>query len=110
MSNTFHIKRNDTSPALVRVLDAEDAGTLAGSTVRFYMARTDGSLIVDGAECTILDAADRRVAYEWTAQDTAEAGVFRAEFEEVKADGSKETFANDGYLIVTILPDLGEPS
>ena len=108
MSETFFIKRNDTSPALVRTLEAPGAGTLAGATVWFYMADRAGDLIVS-RQCSVIDAGERRVAYEWQAGDTEAAGRFKAEFEVINTDGTKETFPNDGYLLVIISADLSEP-
>ena len=106
MSDTFAIKRNDTSPAIVRFLEDEAGAAinLDSASVRFYM----GSSLAGAA--TVLDAATGQVAYEWLVGDTAIAGTHRAEFEVVYSDGSKETFPNTGYITVNITPDLGEPA
>lgn len=102
---TFPIKQNDTSPAIVYDLSNDDGPVnLTNATVRFYM----GGHVMGAA--TVINAETGRVAYEWQAGDTARAGFFRAEWEAIFADGTKETFPNDDYIGVNITPDLGEPA
>tara|TARA_R110000868_G_scaffold25149_3_gene98215 strand:+ start:1434 stop:1748 length:315 start_codon:yes stop_codon:yes gene_type:complete len=101
---TFTIKQHDTSPAISYILSDQDGPVnLTGASVRFYC----GSVVAEDADVT--DASGGQVTYEWLPADTAQPGYYRAEFEVVYADGSKETFPNEGYIGVYIEADLGEP-
>jgi uncharacterized protein YfaS (alpha-2-macroglobulin family) len=51
---------------------------------------------------TIHDAPNGVVRYSWGTDDTDEAGRYRAEFEVTYADGSVETFPNDGFHDVVL--------
>ena len=101
---TFSIKQNDSSPAIVYIL-SDDSGpvNLTGATVWFHMGTGLSALAV------VVDALAGKVSYSWAAEDTARAGFFRAEFEAIYADGSKETYPNEGYIGVNISPDIGNP-
>jgi hypothetical protein len=105
----FHIKRNDTLPAIRAVLsDAAGAIDLTGAVVRFYMAPQRSSVLTVDAEADIEDEADGLVRYDWEAGDTAVAGVYHAEWEVTFGDNSKLTFPNDGHLRVVVTADIGE--
>jgi hypothetical protein len=99
----FTIKQGDTSPALVASLTTGSGQpvSLAGATVLFHIRGTRSST-AKTAPATVVDAANGRVRYEWTADDTAVAGDFECEFEVTYSDGSIETFPNDDYIEVTI--------
>ena len=101
MSDTFYIKRGDTSPALRYAL--EPVVGLVGASVQFQMRMRDGATIID-APCAILEGS--MVEYGWSASDTAEAGLFEAEFRVTYADGAVETFPNNGFLKVRIAEDV----
>ncbi|GAA0307621.1 hypothetical protein [Rhodovulum strictum] len=107
MSTTFEIKRGDTSPGLEYQLPvySEGGSVLTGASVRFLMRDQRGNLVVD-APATIWDEGGV-VRYAWVAEDTAKAGVHRAEFEVTYVDGAIETFPTRQWLTVTIMPDLG---
>ncbi|MCF1707871.1 hypothetical protein L0V05_03465 [Tabrizicola sp. J26] len=101
MSGTFYIKRGDTSPALRFAL--EPAVGLVGASVQFQMRLRGGATIID-APCNVLDASV--VEYNWAASDTADDGVYEAEFRVTYADGAIETFPNNGFLTVRIAEDI----
>lgn len=102
--STFFLKRNDTSPSIVYDLSMSDGPVdLTGATVRFYMGK-----VVD-SEADVLDAEAGRVEYVWQEGDSSRSGLYRAEWEVVFADGTKQTFPNDSYIRVRVVPDLGEP-
>jgi len=105
----FTIKQNDTRPNLdAQLLNADGTPIdLTGCTVRFLMVPTSGGAVkVDGI-CAITDAENGKVRYYWSAGDTANFGDYKAEFEVTFPDGSKQTVPNDGYLIISIVKELG---
>ncbi len=105
MTETFFIKRGDTSPAIRYVL--EPATTiLSGATVRFQMRERGGALVIDASALVTAATGTPAVQYNWLAADTGTAGQFEAEFRVVYADGSIETFPNSGYITVRIAEDV----
>lgn len=104
MKNIFHIKRNDTSPAIEMALSTKAGPVdLTGASVYFHMAN------VVSAAAVIVDAAQGIVRYNWGVGDTDTEGYHLIEWEVVYSDGKKETFPNDGYSTVKITADIGEP-
>jgi len=65
-----------------------------------------GENLVNG-DAVVSDGENGTAYYAWNAEDTANAGSFKAEFEVTYTDGSIETFPNDGYITIEIDPDLG---
>ena len=108
MSETFTIKRNDTSPAIRWELDDPNIN-LVGASVVFNMKNTvTGALVVDrGAAEVVAVAARPTLGYNWAEGDTAVAGLYEAEFEITFADESVETTPNDGNIVVKVVVDLG---
>lgn len=107
MGQTFHIKRNDTSPSLTYQLRPSSVD-ISGASVVFNMRDKAGNIAVSRGAAVIVTASGGAVVrYDWQAGDTATAGEFRAEFEVTYADGSVETFPNADYLTVSIKEDLG---
>lgn len=104
-TNTFSIKKNDTSPSLIYQLTLGDGQTISGATVRFHMADADGSVIVDAA-AAIHSESLAQLRYDWVAPNTATSGAYRAEFEVTFGSGAIETFPNTGYITVKIIDDL----
>lgn len=101
MSETFYIKRGDTSPALRFKL--EPVVALTGASVQFQMRMRDGPTVID-APCAVSEGAV--VEYGWDPADTAEPGLYEAEFRVTYADGAVETFPNNGFLTVRIAEDV----
>jgi len=102
----FYIKQNDTSPSMLATLqDANGvAVNITSATVNFYMGNINGNIV--NSTATIVDAEAGKVRYDWVALDTANSGMYQAEFEVIYADASKETFPNNDYISVVIKPDL----
>ncbi len=97
---TFTLKRGDTAPALRYALLPETVD-LTGASVVF---------VLDGGErlpARIITANPPVVQYDWQPGDTDRAGVRRAEFEVTYPDGAIETWPNAGYLLVSVVEDLG---
>lgn len=104
----FNIKQNDTSPSLSATLldGSSNAIDLTDATVRFHMkAAGSSSVAVDGA-AVIVEAAEGTVRYEWMDGDTETTGSYQAEFEVTYVNGTIETFPNDGYITVLVLPEI----
>lgn len=100
----FTIKQGDTSPSLLAdlVTPANEAAQLVGATVLFHMRSSRRSVLPLVAAATVVDPELGRVRYDWQPEDTSTAGDFEAEFEVTYADGSVETFPNDGYIDIYI--------
>ena len=107
MSDTFFIKRNDTSPIFRAILkDGDDVVVdVTGATVRFHMFDEDKVSKVDAAAVVNIGTAGD-VQYEWIADDTDTAGFFDSEFEVTFSGGRIETFPNYAYQRVHIYEDL----
>lgn len=105
MSQTFNIKRGDTSPAIKYQLTLASGQTLVGASAVFKMKGVNSdTLKVDAA--ADVDDSENVVSYAWVAADTDTDGTFQAEFEVTYADSKVETFPNEGYLQISVTPDL----
>lgn len=108
MHNKFYIKRGDTKPDLVMLLQRSD-GTypeLTNAKVMFKMAPKNGrGLKVDRDLET--DNVNHLVRHKWQVTDTDQAGQYIAEVEVVSLlDNSKETFPSEGYITIEVTTDL----
>ena len=79
---------------------------LTGASVNFVMRALSASSPSTNAAATILNAVTGMVAYTFTEEDTATAGLFMGEFQVTFEDGSKYTWPNDGYLEISIEENL----
>ena len=105
---TFYIKRGDTSPAIRYALSPTTV-VLTGATVRFQMrARRSrgGATVIDAVAVVVTATGTPTVEYQWQAGNTANAGIFEAEFQVTYADGRNETFPNDGFISVKVSEDV----
>jgi len=108
-ANRWTLKQGDTHQSMVVALCYDD-GTpidLTDSTVRFIMVSAAGATVTD-RPVTVSDASNGQVTIDWQAEDTAEAGLFTAEFEITTPFGKKQRVPGDGYLTVEILPRLAD--
>jgi hypothetical protein len=104
----FHIKQNDTSPAMLATLK-DGNGTvieLSGSSVRFHMRPIGQTTNTVDSAATIHDVDLGQVSYAWSSTDTANSGMFEAEFQVTNTDGTIETFPNAGHIIVEITSEI----
>ena len=108
MSETFTIKRNDTSPAIRWELEDPDTN-LVGASVVFNMKNTvTGALVIDRGAAEVVEGADRpTLGYNWAEGDTEVAGLYEAEFEITFSDESIETTPNSENIVVKVVVDLG---
>jgi hypothetical protein len=102
----FYVKQNDTSPSMLATLqDANGTSVnITNATVNFYMGNINGNIV--NSTATIVNAAAGQVRYDWVDSDTANSGMYQAEFEVIYVGGTKETFPNNDYILVVIKPDL----
>ncbi len=108
-SDPFWIKQGDTSKVLERTLKNADGSVinLSGADVVFTMRKGSRTATISEVACTIADAPNGVVEYDWQTGDTDEAGVYDAEFEVTFSGGEIITVPNDGHMKVTITPELG---
>jgi hypothetical protein len=106
--DTFYIKRNDTSPSLRYKLKPATV-VLTGATVEFQVrARRSrgGATVIDAPAVVVTATGTPTVEYQWQTGETANAGVYEAEFRVTYADGRVETFPNDGFISVKVSEDV----
>jgi len=78
---------------------------LSGGNVKFYVANTAiDEMVIDGEDCTILNATEGKIRYTWRSVDSDASGLFKGEFIATYSDGDL-TFPNNGYIPVIINPD-----
>lgn len=109
MIQPFFIKQGNTLPAYVVALKDNSGASvnLTGCSVKFHMSNyTAGSVINSAA--TIVDAVNGLVSYAWLGSDTTTAGDFSTEWKVTFPSGAQQTFPQNGYNVVTILPDISQ--
>jgi len=103
----FTIKQNDTLPNLeAQLFDYDDVPiNLELCGVHFHMM--DKKLVIKiNRLVTIDDMEQGKVKVEWQEGDTKETGTFKCEFEVNMPDGKIITVPNDGYFLISIVPEL----
>lgn len=99
------IKQGDTGPPLIATLKGRDgvAQNLTGASVKLNVV---GVMTLDHATCTILDAVNGKVQYDWQSANTTAVGKSRGEFEVTLVDGTIVTFPNDSFFEINIVAQL----
>lgn len=112
-SADFHIKQNDTSPAIESQLEDESGNPVditGFNRIEFHMAApgSDTAKVDDDdtGNVSATDAANGKVKYEWQSGDTDTAGRFHGEWQVEYSDGTIETFPNTDYIEIRILEEL----
>lgn len=113
-----YLKKNDTGPSLRRTLIDPDTGIpydLTDATAKFIMYTDDKQTEKINTSAVIEDPKTAGIVrYDFTAQNTAAAGSFVAEFEVTLESGQILSFppANEDetrrYISVKIFDDLGD--
>lgn len=104
---TFKIKRGDLEPPL------EISCTRDGTSVDLTNADSVHVVLahsVSGETPVRREAsgtADGKVVMAWQAEDTDVVGIINVEVEVTWPGGRPETFPDDDYLAVEVVPDLG---
>lgn len=106
---TINIKQDDTQPAMkARLKDAAgNPVNLTGATVQVAIQHYSKPTIKFFRDAYIANAATGVVWLVWQAEETQVTGLYRIEFRVTYPDGNRETFPNDGYLMVNILERIG---
>lgn len=104
------MKQGDTLPVLIaQLVGADDVPqdlTLA-TQVKFSMKnKKTGTVVINEADCTIIDALNGKVRYDWQVGDTASIGQFEGEFEVTFSGGKVATFPNSGNMPVNIVAQI----
>lgn len=97
------MKAGDTWPALVTTLE-DSAGPLDLTTATgVTMRMASPTVSMTNLSCTITDAANGVVSYQWQAGDTDTPGTYKAEFAVSFGGGTIQTAPNDAYKEIVIL-------
>ena len=106
---TIKIKQDDTQPAMkVRLKDsAGNPVNLTNAAVQVAIQHYSQPAIKFLRDAYIQDAITGEVWLVWQPEETQVTGLYRIEFRVTYQDGNRETFPNDGYLMVNIMERLG---
>lgn len=103
---THTVKQNDTQPPCRVLLQNEDGSPASlnpGDTVKFRMSpQVIGLRASIFANATINDLASGDVQYDFLVDDTADPGVYNAEFVVNRVGGAVQTFPSEGYITVVV--------
>ena len=107
----FVIKQGDTQPSFVQTItDSTGAPlNLTGATVTLVVRALTSSDVLINATATIVDATAGKVAYSFSATDTAEAGTYLAQWLVADVHGQTFSIPTDGYLSISIEGNLSTP-
>lgn len=112
-SADFHIKQNDTSPAIESQLE-DGSGNPVDITgyneVSFHMKHPNADTAKVVADTTtgvsVPASTEGKVKYSWASGDTDTSGRFHAEWQVEYSDGSVESFPNSDYIEIRIIEEL----
>lgn len=115
MGLVFSIKQRDRTRSLVVDLFRSDGSTpdLSGGATGRLILTPRGQATPSLNASVMLDNSAKTATYPWQAADVANAGEWLGEIEILK-DGLRETFpgtdadGNPAYLVILIVPDLGD--
>jgi hypothetical protein len=104
---TFTITQNDTAPPIrSRLKDSGEPVNLTNvSNVFFYMENEYKEVVVSDdltGRVNILDNTVGEVEYMFKSSETENVGRFKAEWEVLYDDGTRETFPSDGKVSIEI--------
>lgn len=114
-TRTVLIKRTSMFPkitARLRNLDGTYVDLTTADSVTFTMRRLEenqpDTLVFSGRACSIVNAAQGVVEYEWQSGDTDIAGAHVGDFEITWSPGVTEIIPTKGYVSVRILQSAGD--
>lgn len=99
-------KAHDLFPPLEATLSDENGPIDLSTATSVKLLMKSGSTNVTG-RCTVVDAANGRVRYDWIRGDTDTIGTYQVEFEITWPTALPETVPNTGYNEIVIEQDLG---
>lgn len=97
MSNVYKISKGDTAKPLDVVLtDANGVVNLTDCTVRIYMTyQGTTTKKIDGAACTLTNASEGKVRYNFITTDVDTIGIYDVQFVVTNAANKTTTFPTD---------------
>lgn len=103
------MKQGNNRPVLkVRLRDSTGIPVnLTGATVRAAIENKGKPEIKFLEDAYVADEVNGEVYLTWQGYETQVPGVYHVEFQVIYPGGDKETFPNDGYLILNVLDMLG---
>jgi len=110
MLNPFTLVEDDLLPSLVAFLRNADGSPmdLTSTNVKFCMSTQDLSDVrIDHAPCTVVDAVNGKVQYDWVEPNTATPGTFAAQFKVIVttlAGDKVMTVPTEEPLLIVIVP------
>ena len=102
------IRQHDTAPPLEFYISHEDGSPFDLSSVNVVQACIRDAYtmnIVNHSQCTVLDAANGLVSYQWQTQDTANPGEFYLEFV-VRHPAGRFSYPMGDYIRVQVIQNL----
>lgn len=105
----FRIKQHDLEPPLIIDCTGSSGDLNTVSSWKVIGKRPDGTVVfTDNAPTvTVSSATAAAVKHTWAGTETATAGKLRVEVQATWPGTRPQTFPPQGYVIVTIEPDLG---
>ena len=119
MAESFSIKRGDTLPIIRGTLYEDEAKTTPvnlsnAERVMFIMAPTsDSGEYKFARQVNIIEGGSTgRWELQFLPEEVDTAATYRAELEVVWSDDPlmKQTYPKEGFITITVNPDLGDPS
>jgi hypothetical protein len=111
--NEFHLKRNDTLPALkLQLIDRSCLGSRTPfdltdvSSATFTMKNSCGDIKIMAKAAQILSFSGGVIQYNWEADDTNDSGTFDAEFQLIYSNGKRLSIPQIGAIKIQIENDV----
>lgn len=112
-SNVFHLKRNDTLPALkVQLIDRSCLGSRIPfsmddvSSVTFTMKNNCGDIKIMAKNAQVISYSGGVIQYNWDIEDTCDSGVFQGEFQLIYNSGKRLSIPQIGAIKIEIENDV----
>jgi hypothetical protein len=105
----FTLKQGDIRDEFVAVLTDKNGVAVdltAAVEIKLKMRPVLGGAMKVDAVAAKFGPDVGRVRYTWIAANVDTPGLYFAEFEVAWSGGAPQTFPQDGYLVVQIVPDL----
>lgn len=96
-------KQHDTVPWTLTATDGTNTVDLTSATSIRLLAKRAGVTVIDQP---VTGDAQGKVVYQPTAGDVSVAGTMQVELEVTWPDTTVQTFPKDGYVPITLEPDI----
>ncbi len=105
----FKIKQHDLEPPLTIICSGSTGDVNGVSSWKVIGKRPDGTVVFTDTAPTVAVSSPTAAAvtHAWTTPQTDTAGKLRCEVQATWPGTRPQTFPPEGYVIVTIDPDLG---